>query len=328
MVYNKELTKRFISDYKLPIAIFDEKYFNYFINLYEKEFGSLTKYNTLCNLIDKRFNGSAQEFLNYYYYKRDKIITQIESSNPYIEFNNMDMNRYRIVDKVDCTANNIYNQDNCNSYFVSIDLKKANFQAFNYVDKNILLNSNTYEEFIGNFTDIDYIKESKYTRQVIFGKLNPKRQITIEKYITNKLYHFLKNVCSDFNILKCVSLSNDEIIFKFPYISENENIFKENVDEKTSEELSEIVQKEMGISTHISIFQLKRIELTSDTIKRDFFIKKFICDDKMKFCCVPSNFFAIIYKLYNHIPLQEEDYHFIYEGIDCKYCQDFCLNIK
>ena len=31
------------------------------------------------------------------------------------------------------------------------------------MDKDIVLGANTYEEFIGKFTDIDYIKNSKYT---------------------------------------------------------------------------------------------------------------------------------------------------------------------
>ncbi len=46
----------------------------------------------------------------------------------------------------------------------------------------------TYEDFIGKFTDSDFIKASKYTREVIFGKLNPKRHITAEKFFINKIY--------------------------------------------------------------------------------------------------------------------------------------------
>ena len=57
-----------------------------------------------------------------------------------------------------------------------------------YVDPEIVLNADTYQDFIKKFADSDYIAESKYCRQVIWGKLNPKRHITVEKYMIDKVY--------------------------------------------------------------------------------------------------------------------------------------------
>lgn len=62
LIYNKDLANRFVSDYKLPIQLTDEKYFFYFLDLYEKEFKSLTKYANLCNLIKNRFNNNPNLF--------------------------------------------------------------------------------------------------------------------------------------------------------------------------------------------------------------------------------------------------------------------------
>ena len=41
----------------------------------------------------------------------------------------------------------------------------------------------SYEDWVKKFTDLEYIIESKYTRQVVFGKLNPSRQIKVENYM-------------------------------------------------------------------------------------------------------------------------------------------------
>lgn len=51
-----------------------------------------------------------------------------------------------------------------------------------YVNPDIVLNAGTYQDFIKKFTDLEYVAESKYTRQIVFGKMNPKRHITVEKY--------------------------------------------------------------------------------------------------------------------------------------------------
>ena len=53
--------------------------------------------------------------------------------------------------------------------------------------------------------------------------------------------------------------------------------------------------------------------------------KVFSEEPKGKLMCVPMNYFAIVYKLFNNLPLQEEDYHFDYEGLDSKYCENFRL---
>ena len=43
-MYNKELAKRFISDYKLPIPLINEKYFFYHLGLYQEDYNSLEYY--------------------------------------------------------------------------------------------------------------------------------------------------------------------------------------------------------------------------------------------------------------------------------------------
>ena len=179
MIYNRELAKRFISDYKLPMPLIKEEYFFYHLNLYEEDYGALTKYNALLDYIEKQYEGDCEKFLEEYYLLRDNIIKTVEESEAFQKFNTMDLNFYAVKDKPNVSSNNIYNQENIGSFFISIDLKKANFQVLKKIDKEIVMDADTYEDFIGKFTDSEYIKNSKYTRQVVFAKLNPKRHITI-----------------------------------------------------------------------------------------------------------------------------------------------------
>ena len=186
---NIAIRKRFVSDYNLPIPIVDdEDMFMYLLNLYEEDFHSLTLYSKMVEEINEKFGGNIDAFLDNYYSVRENIIQTIENSDHFQKFNTMDMNQFSIKDKVQVSSNNIYNANNNMDFFISIDLKKANFQALNKVDRNILLNSDTYEDFIHKFTDSQYIANSKYFRQCIFGKMNPKRHITVEKYYTCQIY--------------------------------------------------------------------------------------------------------------------------------------------
>ena len=324
-IYSKDLANRFVSDYKLPIQMTDEKYFFYYLDLYEKEYQSRTKYDKLCDIIEKEYDGSPNKFLYDYYHIRDVIITTVENSDAYKKFNEMDMSIFSIKDKLNITSNNIYNETNVGKAFISIDLKKANFQALKYVDPKIVLNSETYQEFIGNFTLSEYVAESKYTRQVIFGKLNPKRHIAVEKFITHKIYDFLKNTCG--LPYKCVSISNDEIIFdlgKFGkmYIDE---IFGA-VDK--ANECEKSINDSLGFEVNVEMYVLHKVQLCCDKFKRScYYYKEYITPNKVngKLVCVPSNYFPIVYKLFNGLALKEEDYHFDYEGLDCKYCENFTI---
>jgi hypothetical protein len=62
-------------------------------------------------------------------------------------------------------------------------MKKANFQALKYANSAIVYDCDTYEDFIGRFTDMPWAKKSKRTREIIFGKLNPNRTMKYENLI-------------------------------------------------------------------------------------------------------------------------------------------------
>ena len=338
-IYTKELAKRFVSDCKLPIPIITEEIFKYHLDLYEEDFGAASKYDSLCKLIEEKYNGDANLFLSEYYQVRDNIINAVLANEAFNKFNNMDMNAFAITDKLNITSNNIYKHDNIGQFFISIDLKKANFQILKKIDKDIVFGADTYENFVGLFTDSEYIKTSKYTREVIFGKMNPKRHITAMKYYTAMLY---KAIIASHPSLdgKAVSLSNDEIIFKVPFLEYNDKLkcfaLRKDIEK---------IAFEMSLNVRVEFFHLRGYDLVcsdnygafhnpSETnkpkVKSSFYVKDYFCtfitEQTFKLISAPLPFHSIMYKLYKHIPLCDLDNHFEYEGMDCIFNEIFAID--
>lgn len=317
----RELQKRFVSDYKLPIPLINEEYFQYYLKLYESDYGALTKYNGLLENIRVHYDNSPVRFLEEYYDIRENIIQTVLSNPAFLKFNNMDMNAYAVKDRPNVSSNNIYNQNNAGKFFISVDIKKANFQTLKNIDKNIVLGADTYEDFIGKFTDSDYIKASKYTREVIFGKLNPKRHITAEKYFITKIY---QDIIRQYSGLKdkTVSLATDEMVFledsNFYQNTEKAIAFKENVMR---------IAKENGFDVHVEFFFLQGYNLVfkeSRSVRKTFYHKDHVLGDgNFKLIAAPLPYHAMIYKLFKGLPLEEIDYHFDYEGMDARFCEEF-----
>lgn len=325
MKKNIDLLRRFVKDNDLPIPIIGNgNYFNYYINLYEKEYKSLTKYKNLEILIDRNFNGESTQFLTKYYEIRDNIIKTVENSEAYQKFNTMDMSVFSIKNKKNITTNNIYNENNVGHIFVSFDLKKANFQALKYVDPNIVMDADNYQDFISKFTNIEFIINSKHIRQIVFGKMNPKRHITVEKYMIDKVYEYITET---HHLTNCVSMSNDELVFDMGDSNKSDSIDVYSIT-ITCEMIRQFIQTMLGFEMNLEVFKLHKLQLCCNKFKRSpYYYKEYLNTEepKGKLMCVPMNYFAIVYKLFNNLPLQEEDYHFDYEGLDSKYCENFYL---
>lgn len=328
--FNVDLVNRFVSDYKLPIPkIFNIGQFVHYLYLCEKDYKALTKYRNLINLIDERFGGDSNKFLKEYYDKREEIIQAILTNPAYLEFNNMDMNRFAIKDvPKNITTKNIYNCENVNKIYLSIDLKKANFQALKYVNQGIVFDKDTYEDFIGIFTDLDYIKESKYCRQVIFGKCNPKRHITVEKYITNEIRKYISEKIFENIDINIVSFSNDEIVYECSVSIESFNEEMINYIKSVINDIKTKIKNFIGVDVSITMFNLKGYNLL-DTINnkvcKTFFVKEDCLSSKKELKCVPEPLFAIIYKLYNKQDVLSVDKIINYDGLRAELTEDFYI---
>ncbi len=285
---------RFVKDQKLPINIFSEPYFSYFIELYDKDYHSKEAYQMLQDTITQ-FK-SEEAFLAEYYRIRDAVISSMKDSPEYKQFLEMDCKDYMFKDPGLSTLyrNDVYKEPCVGQYFISIDLKAANFQMFRKFNPALIQNAKTYDEFISYFTDMEYFKKSKYTRQVIFGNLNPKRQTTMEKYYT---YQILKWLLNDVHLpeSRVAVFTHDEII-----LTAEGFISKEEM-EKCKSKIKEILDLDVSVES----FHLAAVE--------EAFVKE-KSDGTVAFKNASGVRFPQIYKAYYNMPINENDKVFFYEG--------------
>lgn len=304
-MFSLEVRKRFVSDMKLSFPVLEDPYFDYYIELYDEMYNTSERLELLKNDIS-RFK-SQEEFLKAYYEVRNNMIEAL-NNEAFKKFNTMDMNDFSLG-KVNYPKKDVFNVSNVGKIFVSIDLVKANFQALKYVDKDIVLGANTYEELVSNFTDMDYIKKSKYIRQVIFGNLNPKRTVTVERYLIQKVLNLLLYT-KDVIEKEIKMVSNDEIVYEIT----------NDLDIEKISNLRTIIKEITDIDVDIEVYILKQIGNV-----KPFFIKEFLNKEGNEIMCVPQDFKPQVLKYLMGKETNEYDRSFINQGMIASYKDDIEL---
>lgn len=301
MVITEKLKERFCKDRNLPIRIFSEPYFTKKLELLDCLYDCIAYYKKFCALVEKY--GDEQAYFEAYNKVKDLAINYL-NENPVMTYfsKEADFSKYPIQNK-DFPASDIFKQTNDGKMFVSIDMKKANFTALRHYSKEIVGGKETYEEFLGMFTDEDYFKESKYIRQVIFGNVNPKRQTTYEKFLMDKV---LTRLLTIFDASKVAYFSTDEIVIE--------------LSDMNSEAIQFINQtvldfKQQGVNIRADFFKLEKVK--GDT---GAYIKHMIEDEKSSFDikCVESHILPFIIRKMKGEEPKEEDFVIVFEGLMAK----------
>jgi len=310
------LKRRFVDDLKFPVTVFEDGYWEFYLGLYEKEFHIKTLWNKLLKGIEEEYEGSIQSFLSDFYKMREEIITSIKTSEGYKQFNNENMEeRFGIKNLpfFGVKKSDIYNEGSVNSWYISLDLKKANFQALNYYDRNIFTDKELgeqdldtyYTNWINSFIEGKqtlswYAPTSKYLRQVIFGNCNPSRQITVERYL-------IGNFCNkllESNILKgkkveVIEFGADEIVLKL------ENI--DGWDEEGFQGQIRSLCDAMGITVKAKVFFLTSIEFKTPNDHTIRVYKKQFNTGDFEYKAINRFWYAQVYELLNNIQPDPED---------------------
>ena len=301
MELTNRLKRRFIKDCSLPIALTDEPYFSYFIDLYDKAFSTKKKLEFFKKIVD-RFE-TVGEVLDYLQFITDGIFNSIKEKSVYQDYLKADMKDF--VVKSNYPSSSIFKECHTGKKLISIDLSKANFQAMNFFDKRIL-DADSYEEFIRKYTDEEYIINSKYIRQVIFGNLNSKRLGTIEKYMIYQIVEKLQPL--GYTILL---VTDDEIV-----LEGDEDIYNNIVN----------IVSNMPIKVAIELFVLKTLRNENgQPFKSDkFYVKEFISytDKKnldFEIKATDSTFYAQFFKLLTNQKINENDLVFANNEFVAKY---------
>ena len=305
----KHLRRRFVKDTDVPISIIHAPYFGDRLELFEKSHKALTKYCHLIGLCDERFgvNDGNIKFLEYYNNLKERIISEISNSSSFKEFqeDKTILEGYTPI----APSRKLYTQEQDGGLFVSFDMKKANFQALRYVNPSIVYDCDTYENFIGKFTDIDYFKDSKYFRQRVFGELNPKKTRKVEEELTNAFALSIKDEMAS-NKLTPFAFNGDEIIFKFNGTEEEFKKFKDH-----DREFKGVIFKYEKFKLHHRQFMREVSSSPLDVYEKEVFSDA----SKRVLKGVPETYYPQVYKLLNGMEITLSDLKFYYEHSICSF---------
>lgn len=327
--FSKELCKRFVEDTRFPMPVVNNAdRLQYYLDLYEKDYGTRTAYENMCDEIDIDYGGDQYAFMQAFYDARKNMIDDIKNNPKYQNFINCDMSVYGICDELKkAPKGDIYNATNVGKWFISVDLCKANFQAMKYFSKELVLNEDSYDGYVSRYSMSEYMVTSKHTRQIVFGQTNPARQITIEKHLMSKLY---ENLEYDHDWLKVARFNNDEIVFEINIV-EWANLLDVQGIATDFKRLIKIASKKTGVEVSISLFKLGAMclhSLRTNKFRRlNYFLLPAKSNNNYIFKGVPLTYHSLVYKLFNGMAVTKEDYYFRYEGLDAYIDDDFELVI-
>lgn len=234
--FTDEDRKRFIKDFKLPIEVYVEPYFSYFLNLYDEMFSTEKKYQIYIDAVQraglqgaelkKVYQKVAAQFVKTItgfdeyvaFIKSENKKEPVELPNETVIWNLQHFTKYQTITveapfESTSSANSatriIKSVTRQPKYYISCDIREANFNALKYVNPKIVLDSNTWKELIKKVTENPFLVESKQLRQIMFGKLNGKRIAVVQRQLLSFLYLLLKDS------VKIVGrMSNDEFFIE------------------------------------------------------------------------------------------------------------------
>lgn len=296
----KNLRNRFVSDLKVPIPVTEDPYWSKLLSIYPE---AEKDWKSLCEGVEKDYAGNGEEFLKDFYEAREKAIQWIKANPTYCEFNECkDMaTRYPIEQIPQAPKGDIYNQERVGKFYISVDLRKANFQVVKFITDY----QGSYEDWIGQFTGKTetlkwYCSKSKYLRQVIFGNCNPKRQIHVEKYLISKLYKYIdpENHTNIFGNL--VQFGCDEMIWEVPIpvpIDVEEYCSVVKALREMSEVLEAQLKADTGLDLRLECFKLNTVHFkTVGGHTLYSYIREFVGGTN-DYKGIPKHYAAQMYKL-------------------------------
>ena len=317
VVITETLKQRFCKDMNLTIKIFEEPYFANFLKLYDEQYDAVSKYNRFVSAVNQF--GSEQNYFEAYNALKDAVIEYLNENEDMKFFaQEEDMNKFSCQNKGYPTRD-IFKETNDGKVFVSIDMVKGNFTALHHYNPNIVKGCSTYEEFIRTFTDVPHFVESKYIRQVVFGNVNPKRQVTYEKYLMDMVLTKLLET----GVIKPENVeffSTDEIVLAVP----DDMVCDRMVNDEFYNSVMNVVKwaKDNNINVRGEFFELKKISGTSG------FVKKFMMGkDGVDFKCLDFLTMPFVLRAYQKEEPNDMDRVFLYEGKKVMLMKDISVSV-
>ena len=302
MELSSNVKERFCKDCNIPLKLFQEPYFTDRLKLYDPYYNTLKKWE----LFIKELAGyhCEQDYFEEYNRVKDTAIREIQAAEGYKNFNAEDMNQYRVTHN-NLPGKDIFKTSNDGKCFVSLDMVKANFSALRHYDSSIFHYEDTWESFIGRYTQNQHMIRSKYIRQVILGNCNPKRHITYEKYLMDMILTLLEE--KGLPLEKVVFFSNDEIVIEIP-----------DLEREFLTTLTEQAAPQMPVPFRVELFTLHKIKGTDGYYKE---ISQKDQAPKIDFKCLDNYMLPFVLRHFLGEEITENDKVFCYEGRLAKFIE-------
>jgi len=298
----------FISYTNIPIPCHHFQHIEYFIELYDKMYGSIAKWKQFVQEIQtmslKKEADSAM----------GRICSTISQNNEYKE-----MMKQVVKGPGERFKKDVYRISSIGKYFVSVDVRQGNFTMLCDKCPNIFRTENglmTWFDFVKQFTKSDFIAKSKFFREICFGRMGfSKRSNTLlEIYIDNVHKKIEEWSTHNEGQLVLRMKAGDELVYELPDHDSFLNLL-DSLKETLGDNLNNL---------HIRVFKVEQIE------QKNYFLKTFSYNtdwsrgDKdmhsmIEFKCVPKSFMPQIIKWLNHEKIEDRDLLFMHDGILCGY---------
>ena len=230
--------KSFVKLFDLNVPVIE--HLDYYINQMSKT----QKYKDIRHFLSL-YEESEVEIDDAYEFRKNKsqeIIEFIKGTNAYNEL---------------CYDKNLIDYPTAKSIeyleeikYFSIDLRSANWVALKHYDPSHINElGNDYIDFLSKFNLPKVFLHSKYLRQFIFGNVNPKRLIKVQRHLIQEMVRKYQDK------LQVEGVRNDEVIFSFNDFKEIESIYGEIDHDKYKTKIFTIERVEdFRIDTSYNVF--------------------------------------------------------------------------
>lgn len=272
--------KSFCKMFDLNVASFDD--FDY----YKNQFSRIDRWKNLYELVALYEKAEAEigDMFGYRMSKIDEIIDFVKGTRAY-----NDMVDDNLIPDYPTNKNFEYFEG---VNYLSVDLRMANWQAMKKYDPSFVNElGETYSDLLNKFGVPEVFHRSKHFRQYIFGNLNPKRQIKMQRVLVQDIFNALEKYG-----LKVECIKHDEIIYSFNKI----------------EDVREIIEGLDGDDFTVRAFTIKKVE--------NFRINQYLCKDSGEIIhsepvgCNGHKFFMYLKKYIFNEPYDIRDLYFRMDG--------------
>lgn len=234
------------------------------------------------------------------------IIEFIKNNEEYIKYckKESQLMKHNKYENIISSASDVYQSHNIGKYYISVDVRKANFTFLKHECPNI---NCEWEELVEQSTNSKFIKNLKPLREIIFGQLGNKKLLKEIIILIEKIDDIVKSSQNLLSTMRKTVCSTDEIIYEI------------NKDYDGKEFMEKILEIDPDNKIYkIEFFRLKKLNPYKYFVK-EIFDENLLNEGKMKsqFKMIPKKHLMQCVKKYeNDTDINIFDLTFTFEDED------------